>query len=210
MEINDSFQSRISLFVASVLTFGPEFYATRDWWKTKEREKKIHKQSTSRSMGFSWSKIFPTETRLFVVYVYDSINDSCLDSFNWNKCVVGGIHGFETSGNDGFWKLGRQNRGIAIIVRDFCKIKLGKFFFFFHFWFIISLYDSFQSSNDRYEDFGRVINFFKNKVKKVFCTRVRRTSTVWRIFSIYQKINIRHAGTFVFQCCGIERDNYDY
>lgn len=34
--------------------------------KPKNGRKK-NKQSTSRSMGFSWSKIFPTETRLFVV-----------------------------------------------------------------------------------------------------------------------------------------------
>lgn len=67
------------------------------------------------------------------------------------------------------------------------------------------------SSNDVWRfprDFVRVINFFKNKLKKVFCIRVRYKymymyAYPFFFFFAYQKINIRHAGTFIFSAAAL-------
>ena len=141
-----------------------------------------------RSMGFSWSKIFPAETRLFVVTLYWDRNWIALIKINVEREREREI--FETSRNDRFWKWSVKS---TIIV---CKIKLENFLFFYYIIIRFVWNDVWRFPGD----FARVINFFKNKVKKTYFAYVFDTSICIciAIFFCLQKINIRHAGTFIF------------
>lgn len=106
---------------------------------------------------------------------------------------------FETLENDEFWKWSAK---ITIIV---CKIKLKKFFFYYiiiRFVSVQTMYGDFLEISFASSTFSRIN--WKKCFAYVFDTSICICMhSHFFFFFAYQKINIRHAGTFIFSAAAL-------